>query len=108
MAKTQKCCAIAKLSGNSRQMISLKKLLGRDDKFFDLLEAGAEEAKVSVDLFASYLKKIANGTVAGLSLDDFRVVRLPSGPIVVIVNEKLSSPPERQTPQSARPRRSPK
>ena len=26
-------------------MLSLKKLLGKDDKFFDLLEAGAEEAK---------------------------------------------------------------
>ena len=39
-------------------MFSLKKLLGKDNKFFDLLEAGAEEARASVDLFASYLKKV--------------------------------------------------
>jgi uncharacterized protein Yka (UPF0111/DUF47 family) len=52
-------------------MLSLRKLLGKDDKFFDLLEAGAEEAKASVDLFSSYLKRIAGGTAAGVSLDDF-------------------------------------
>jgi uncharacterized protein Yka (UPF0111/DUF47 family) len=52
-------------------MLSLRKLLGKDDKFFDLLEAGAEEAKASVDLFSSYLKRIAGGTAAGSSLDDF-------------------------------------
>ena len=40
-------------------MFSLKKLLGKDDKFFDLLEAGAEEAKISVDRFAATLEKIA-------------------------------------------------
>jgi uncharacterized protein len=52
-------------------MLSLKKLLGKDDKFFDLLEAGAEEAKLSVDLFSSYLKKTAAGSGTGLSLDEF-------------------------------------
>src|SRR5215216_3617934 len=54
-------------------MLSLKKLLGKDDKFFDLLEAGAEEAKTSVDLFSSALKKIAtgSGSGSGVSLDEF-------------------------------------
>ena len=52
-------------------MLSLKKLLGKDDKFFDLLEAGAEEAKASVDLFSSFLRKIADGRVPASSLDDF-------------------------------------
>ena len=42
-------------------MLSLKKLLGKDDTFFELLEAGAEEAKTSVDLFSAYLKKLAAG-----------------------------------------------
>jgi uncharacterized protein Yka (UPF0111/DUF47 family) len=52
-------------------MLSLKKLLGKDDKFFDLLEAGAEEAKGIVDLFANSLKKTASGSGAGISLDEF-------------------------------------
>ena len=36
-------------------MISLKKLLGREEKFYDLLEASAEEAKVSTGLLAKIL-----------------------------------------------------
>ena len=36
-------------------MFSLKKLFGKDETFFDLLEAGAEEAKASVTLLSSYL-----------------------------------------------------
>jgi uncharacterized protein Yka (UPF0111/DUF47 family) len=42
-------------------MFSLKKLLGKDDQFFDLLEAGAEEARASVGLFSRYLQTIAAG-----------------------------------------------
>lgn len=52
-------------------MFSLKKLLGKDDKFFDLLEAGAEEVKTSVDLFSSYLKRLASNDVSRGPLDDF-------------------------------------
>ena len=55
-------------------MLSLKKLLGKDDKFFDLLEAGAEEAKASVDLFACYLKKAAAGAGTGSALGGPTVV----------------------------------
>src|SRR5579859_4675014 len=51
-------------------MLSLKKLLGRDDKFFDLLEAGAEEAKAAVALFSRYLEAIASGT-GPATLDEF-------------------------------------
>ncbi len=47
-------------------MLSLKKLLGKDDKFFDLLEAGAEEAKVSVGLFAQYLQTVSSGGQSAL------------------------------------------
>jgi len=39
----------------------LKRLLGKDDMFFDLLEAGTEEAKASVDFFGRYLQTIASG-----------------------------------------------
>jgi uncharacterized protein Yka (UPF0111/DUF47 family) len=51
-------------------MLSLKKLLGKDDKFFDLLEAGADEAKLSVDLFSSYLRALGEGG-SPAKLDEF-------------------------------------
>ena len=45
-------------------MISLKKLLGKEEKFYDLLEASAEEAKVSTGLLA---KILANESAAQTS-----------------------------------------
>jgi len=71
-------------------MLSLKKLLGKDDKFFDLLEAGAEEAKASVDLFSSFLKKIADGKVPASSLDDFIQSRRKEKRIRHLTMEELS------------------
>ena len=47
----------------------LKRLLGKDELFFDLLEAGAEEAKASVDFFGRYLQTIASGG-ASTNLDE--------------------------------------
>lgn len=71
-------------------MLSLKKLLGKDDKFFDLLEAGAEEAKASVDLFSSFLRKIADGKVPPSSLDDFIQSRRKEKRIRHTMMEELS------------------
>jgi uncharacterized protein len=71
-------------------MLSLKKLLGKDDKFFDLLEAGAEEAKVSVDLFATFLRKMASGSTAGVSLDEFIQTRRKEKRIRHTMTEELS------------------
>jgi uncharacterized protein Yka (UPF0111/DUF47 family) len=71
-------------------MLSLKKLLGKDDKFFDLLEAGAEEAKASVDLFASYLKKLADSNGARTTLDDFVQTRRKEKRIRHLMTEELS------------------
>jgi uncharacterized protein len=72
-------------------MLSLKKLLGKDDKFFDLLEAGAEEAKVSVDLFADYLKKVAaSGSNTVGALDDFIQTRRKEKRIRHTMQEELS------------------
>ena len=51
-------------------MFSLRKLLGKDEKFFDLLEAGAEEAKTSVNLFSRYIDAIGSGQPP-TSLDEF-------------------------------------
>ncbi len=71
-------------------MLSLKKLLGKDDKFFDLLETAAEEAKVSVDRFAATLKKIADGTAASVSLDEFIQTRRKEKRIRHTMTEELS------------------
>ena len=71
-------------------MISLRKLLGKDDKFFDLLEAGAEEARASVDLFATYLKKIAAGDGVAGTLDDFITTRRKEKRIRHTMTEELS------------------
>jgi hypothetical protein len=51
-------------------MFSLKKLLGKDDRFFDLLESAAEEARASVELFSRYLQSLAVGGTPP-NVDDF-------------------------------------
>jgi uncharacterized protein Yka (UPF0111/DUF47 family) len=51
-------------------MFSLKKLLGKDDRFFDLLESAAEEARSSVELFSRYLQSLAVGGTPP-NVDDF-------------------------------------
>ena len=71
-------------------MFSLKKLLGKDDKFFDLLEAGAEEAKASVDLFATYLQKVGAGDASSVPLDDFIQTRRKEKRIRQTMTEELS------------------
>src|SRR5476649_12284 len=70
-------------------MLWLKKLLGRDDKFFDLLEAGAEEAKASVALFSGFLEAIANGSSAA-KLDEFIQTRRKEKRIRHLTTEALS------------------
>ena len=70
-------------------MLWLKKLLGRDDKFFDLLEAGAEEAKASVALFSSFLEAIASGSSAA-KLDEFTTTRRKEKRIRHLTTEALS------------------
>ncbi len=71
-------------------MLSLRKLLGKDDKFFDLLEAGAEEAKTSVVLFSTFLKDLATSTDgARKSLDAFVETRRKEKRIRSLVTEEL-------------------
>lgn len=72
-------------------MLSLRKLLGKDDKFFDLLEAGAQEAKTSVDLFSDYLKKVAASGSEGVdALDEFIQTRRKEKRIRYMMTEELS------------------
>ena len=72
-------------------MLSLKKLMGKDEKFFDLLEAGAEEAKVSVTLFGAALRKLSAGSSpADLPLDEFIQARRKEKRIRDQMTEELS------------------
>ena len=71
-------------------MFSLKKLLGQDDRFFDLLEAGADEAKTSVDLFTRYLKSLAAGGPVAGTLDEFIQTRRKEKRIRHTMTEELS------------------
>ena len=71
-------------------MLSLKKLLGKDDKFFELLEAGAEEARTSVELFSTFLKKLAAGGATAVTLDEFIQTRRKEKRIRHTVTEELS------------------
>ncbi len=47
-------------------MISFKKLLGKEEKFYDLLEASAEEARASAELLAKILKEDHASSAANL------------------------------------------
>jgi uncharacterized protein len=67
----------------------LKKLIGTNDVFFDLLEEGAEEAKVSVDLFAKFLNQIAEGKRPA-GLDDFIQARRKEKRIRHLMTEALT------------------
>lgn len=51
-------------------MFSLKKLFGKEDKFFDLLEDAADAANASVTLFSAYIKNLDAGA-SPENLDEF-------------------------------------
>ena len=67
----------------------LKRLIGTNDVFFDLLEEGAEEAKVSVDLFEKFLHQIAEGKRPA-GLDDFVQARRKEKRIRHLMTEALT------------------
>lgn len=70
-------------------MLWLKKIFGKEDKFFDLLEAGAGEAKTSVNLLASYLHTLGAGGPPA-NLDDFVQSRRKEKRIRHEMTEQLS------------------
>lgn len=70
-------------------MFSLKKLLGKDEKFFDLLEAGADEAKASVTLLADFLHQLEAGGPPE-NLDEFILTRRKEKRIRHLMVEELS------------------
>lgn len=70
-------------------MISLKKLFGKEDKFYDLLEASADEAHVSVKLLCRYLEQ-RRDKQKGSSLDEFIQSRRKDKMITQKITEELS------------------
>ncbi len=68
--------------------MSLRKLLGKDEKFYDLLEASAEEAKASTTLLANYLQTIGD-LAKRRNLDDFVLSRRKDKRITAQITEEL-------------------
>lgn len=68
-------------------MISLKKLLGKEEKFYDLLEASADEAKVSAALLAKILTE--DGSTPASSIHDIIQTRRKDKRITQQITEEL-------------------
>lgn len=69
-------------------MFSLSQLLGKDQKFFDLLEASAEQALTSTKLLSGYLQRMEAFRTAG-DLDDFIQNRRKDKKITSRITEEL-------------------
>jgi len=69
-------------------MISIQKLFGKDQKFYDLLEASAEEALTSTKLLANYLQHMEAQRGAP-DLDDFIQSRRKDKKINTQITEEL-------------------
>jgi uncharacterized protein len=69
-------------------MLSLKKLFGKDEKFYDLLEASAEEALTSTKLLTRYLQRSQAFTSAS-DLDEFIQSRRKDKRITQQITEEL-------------------
>ena len=68
-------------------MISFKKLLGKDEKFYDLLEASAEEARSSTGLLAKIL--VHEGATQASSIHDIIQMRRKDKRITQQITEEL-------------------
>lgn len=69
-------------------MISISKLFGKDQKFYDLLEASAEEALTSTKLLSNYLQRMESYRSTG-DLDDFIQSRRKDKKITSLITEEL-------------------
>jgi len=67
---------------------SLKKLFGKDEKFYDLLEASAEQALTSTQLLSSYLQRSQSFTSTS-DLDEFIQSRRKDKRITQQITEEL-------------------
>lgn len=69
-------------------MLSLKKFFGKDEKFYDLLEASADEALTSTKLLTSYLQRSQSFTSTN-DLDEFIQSRRKDKRITQQITEEL-------------------
>ncbi|MEO7298182.1 MAG: DUF47 family protein [Verrucomicrobiota bacterium] len=68
-------------------MFSLQKLLGKEDKFFDLLEASAEEGRASVRALHNLVRSAAEAR----SLEDFVAARRKEKRIAAEISEAVAT-----------------
>ncbi|MEO6182398.1 MAG: DUF47 family protein [Verrucomicrobiota bacterium] len=68
-------------------MFSLQKLLGKEDKFFDLLEASAEEGRASVQALIKLVKSAAEAR----TLEDFVAVRRKEKRIAAQISQLVAT-----------------
>jgi uncharacterized protein Yka (UPF0111/DUF47 family) len=68
-------------------MISFKKLLGKEEKFYDLLEASAEEARLSTELLAKILRD--DNTASASNIHDIINARRKDKRITQKITEEL-------------------
>lgn len=68
-------------------MFSLQKLLGKEDKFFDLLEASAEEGRASVQA----LIKLVQSAAEARSLEDFVTARRKEKRIAAKISQMVAT-----------------
>src|SRR5438093_7903234 len=66
-------------------MFSLQKVLGKDDRFYELMEGSAQEARASVECLVRLLKNPEKGQ----SLDPFAVIRRKDKRITQELSEHL-------------------
>jgi hypothetical protein len=69
-------------------MLSLKKLFGKDEKFYDLLEASAEQALTSTQLLSNYLQR-SQAFTSSNDLDEFIQSRRKDKRITQQITEEL-------------------
>ncbi len=68
-------------------MFSLQKLLGKEDKFFDLLEASADEGRASVQALIKLVKSAAEAR----SLEDFVAARRKEKRIAAQISQMVAT-----------------
>jgi uncharacterized protein Yka (UPF0111/DUF47 family) len=78
-------CALLHSCYNPAVMFSLQKLLGKGDKFFDLLDASADEARSSVELLIQML----SSTDPAQQLNEFVLTRRKEKRIAEQITEEL-------------------
>ena len=76
-------------AGKLAAMISLTKLFGKDERFYDLLEQSALEASTSAGLLTGLVERLQQPANGGSSLEDFAVHRRKDKQLTRQLTEEL-------------------